>query len=176
MELEDAIERTISDLEFYRQGGYVGMPFAEGVHPEYEKIVLAALVFQQTHNGQNHIFRRCTEWRGEHAAVMDHDVNYVDLLAKYEDTGLTPEEIIDAARRSFDCKADCEIDCLLRMYHRVKYKLECSMSKPVEGMCCDCVHGGPCCGYEENTDCEYRAEDGSCWVPSPGSADGRETG
>lgn len=36
----------------------------------------------------------------------------------------------------------------------------------VEGMCCDCVHGGPCCSFDENSDCKFRAEDGSCWAPS----------
>lgn len=38
---------------------------------------------------------RCTEWRGEHAAVFDNRVNYIDRLARYEDTGLDPEEIDD---------------------------------------------------------------------------------
>ena len=37
--------------------------------------------------------KRCTEWRGEHAAVFDHGVNFIDRLAQYEDTGLTPEQI-----------------------------------------------------------------------------------
>lgn len=36
---------------------------------------------------------RCTVWCGEHAAVYDHSVNYIDRLARYEDTGLTPEEV-----------------------------------------------------------------------------------
>lgn len=57
-------------------------------------------------------------------------------------------------------------------YHKSDFCPHCGaeMSNPesnsvaVEGMCCDCAHGGPCCSYEENTDCEYRAEDGSCWV------------
>ena len=35
----------------------------------------------------------------------------------------------------------------------------------VEGMCCDCVRGGPCCDWEENVDCQYRKEAGTCWVP-----------
>lgn len=35
----------------------------------------------------------------------------------------------------------------------------------VEGMCCDCAHGGPCCSWDENEGCQYRKEDGSCWVP-----------
>lgn len=29
--------------------------------------------------------KRCTEWRGEHAAVVDNHVNYIDRLARYED-------------------------------------------------------------------------------------------
>ena len=36
---------------------------------------------------------RLTEWRGEHAAVVNHHVNYIDRLARYEDTGFTPEEV-----------------------------------------------------------------------------------
>lgn len=40
---------------------------------------------------------RCTEWRGEHAAVSDNHVNYIDRLAKYEDSGLEPEEIAGLA-------------------------------------------------------------------------------
>ena len=35
----------------------------------------------------------------------------------------------------------------------------------VEGMCCDCAHGGPCCDWSENEDCHHRKEDGTCWVP-----------
>ena len=37
----------------------------------------------------------------------------------------------------------------------------------IEGMCCDCAHGGPgpCCTWDENEGCQYRKEDGSCWVP-----------
>ena len=35
----------------------------------------------------------------------------------------------------------------------------------VEGMCCDCAHGGPCCDWSENEDCQHRKEDGTCWVP-----------
>ncbi len=36
---------------------------------------------------------RSTEWRGEHAAVVNNHANYIDRLALYEDTGLEPEEI-----------------------------------------------------------------------------------
>lgn len=35
----------------------------------------------------------------------------------------------------------------------------------IEGMCCDCAHGGPCCSWDENEGCQYREADGSCWVP-----------
>ncbi len=35
----------------------------------------------------------------------------------------------------------------------------------VEGMCCDCAHGGPCCSWDENEDCQHRKEDGACWAP-----------
>lgn len=37
--------------------------------------------------------KRCTEWRGEHAAVFDNTVNYIDRLARYEDAGYEPEEL-----------------------------------------------------------------------------------
>ena len=35
----------------------------------------------------------------------------------------------------------------------------------VAGMCCDCAHGGPCCSWDENEDCQHRKKDGTCWVP-----------
>jgi hypothetical protein len=35
----------------------------------------------------------------------------------------------------------------------------------IEGMCCDCAHGGPCCSWDENEGCQCRKKDGSCWVP-----------
>lgn len=35
----------------------------------------------------------------------------------------------------------------------------------VAGMCCDCAHGGPCCSWDENEDCQHKKEDGTCWVP-----------
>lgn len=37
------------------------------------------------------------------------------------------------------------------------------MNEMIEGMCCDCVWGGPCCSFDENAQCVYRKEDGSCW-------------
>ena len=37
---------------------------------------------------------RLTEWFGEHAAVVNHHVNYIDRLAAYEDTGATPDELM----------------------------------------------------------------------------------
>lgn len=40
-----------------------------------------------------------------------------------------------------------------------------NMDNAVEGMCCDCAHGGPCCSWDENEDCQHRKEDGTCWVP-----------
>jgi hypothetical protein len=35
----------------------------------------------------------------------------------------------------------------------------------VEGLCCDCAHGGPCCDWSENEDCQHKKEGGTCWVP-----------
>lgn len=35
----------------------------------------------------------------------------------------------------------------------------------VASMCCDCAHGGPCCSWDENEDCQHKKEDGTCWVP-----------
>lgn len=35
----------------------------------------------------------------------------------------------------------------------------------IRGMCCDCALNGPCCSYDENEDCPFRKEDGSCWHP-----------
>ena len=36
---------------------------------------------------------RCTEWRGEHAAVCENHVNYIDKLARYEDLGYDPGDL-----------------------------------------------------------------------------------
>lgn len=36
---------------------------------------------------------RVTEWRGEHAAIVNNHVNYIDRLAEYEDTSFTPQQI-----------------------------------------------------------------------------------
>ena len=35
----------------------------------------------------------------------------------------------------------------------------------IEGMCCDCAYGGPCCAWDENEDCQHKKENGTCWVP-----------
>lgn len=37
---------------------------------------------------------------------------------------------------------------------------------PVEGLCCDCGYGGPCCSFDENLSCTHRREDGVCWSPA----------
>ncbi len=38
------------------------------------------------------------------------------------------------------------------------------LTEYIEGLCCDCIHGGPCCDYSENDGCEHRRADGSCWI------------
>lgn len=43
--------------------------------------------------------KRLTEWRGEHAAIVNHRENYIDRLAAYEDTGLEPEEIVQQSEK-----------------------------------------------------------------------------
>ena len=40
----------------------------------------------------------------------------------------------------------------------------------IEGMCCDCIHGGPCCDYSENESCPFWKEDGTCWKSEGGHA------
>ena len=44
-------------------------------------------------------------------------------------------------------------------------KKENNMDKPIEGMCCDCVYGGPCCSWEENESCQHKKDNGVCWKP-----------
>lgn len=44
-------------------------------------------------------------------------------------------------------------------------KEEANTANVVEGMCCDCAHGGPCCSLDENEDCQHRKKAGTCWVP-----------
>ena len=43
---------------------------------------------------------RLTEWRGEHAAVVNNHANYIDRLAAYEDAGLEPEQVKDMAENA----------------------------------------------------------------------------
>lgn len=45
---------------------------------------------------------RLTEWRGKHAAIVEHHANYIDRLAAYEDTGTEPEEIGDVVMHCKD--------------------------------------------------------------------------
>lgn len=47
---------------------------------------------------------RVTEWRGEHAAILNHHVNYIDRLARYEDTGREPGEIVKIGMAYEDSK------------------------------------------------------------------------
>lgn len=35
----------------------------------------------------------------------------------------------------------------------------------VEGLCCDCIHAGPCCSWDENENCPQWKDDGTCWEP-----------
>lgn len=66
---------------------------------------------------------------------------------------------------------DVDDNCLTeKMAGRVyRFKPEPASTKrqstAVEGMCCDCDHGGPCCDYSENEQCLYHKPDGSCWTP-----------
>lgn len=52
--------------------------------------------------------------------VVYGDFPEVDRLAAYEDTGLEPEEISEAANRRHDCK----IDCLLKEYNAMMDKIQ----------------------------------------------------
>lgn len=40
------------------------------------------------------------------------------------------------------------------------------MNELIEGLCCDCDHGGPCCAWGENKNCPNWKSDGSCWTPA----------
>ena len=51
------------------------------------------------------------------------------------------------------------------MLEPTKHKEEANTANAVEGMCCDCAHGGPCCSWDENENCQHKKEDGTCWVP-----------
>lgn len=48
---------------------------------------------------------------------------------------------------------------------REKDQMKLRDKNAVEGMCCDCAHGGSCCSWDENEDCQHRKEDGACWAP-----------
>lgn len=98
-------------------------------------------------------------------AAMDAVKTAVEALE-----GREKKEWNDLLIRCKDCQRfDSEGIC---RYLKTKMYPESSCShaerrKPdetVPGMCCDCHYGGPCCDYSENTDCEHRKEDGSCWT------------
>ena len=58
--------------------------------------------------------------------------------------------------------------CIPEMWYEqcvIKLREILAADNAIEGMCCDCVHGGPCCMFDENKDCEHRKDDGSCWWP-----------
>lgn len=38
----------------------------------------------------------------------------------------------------------------------------------IDGMCCDCIHGGHCCDFNENENCPRHRPDGSCWAGQHG--------
>lgn len=51
---------------------------------------------------------RLTEWRGKNASIANHHVDYIERLARYEDTGLTPEEVLQLKGECFGWKTDAE--------------------------------------------------------------------
>ena len=103
----------------------------------------------------------CADWAEYHpheaARLMGYEVledtstdtltGRGDALTENEDT-LTKETNIDLFRD------------LTKMVRRTA-----NMANAVEGMCCDCAYGGPCCAWDENEDCQHKKENGTCWVP-----------
>lgn len=84
----------------------------------------------------------CDNWHGGGKWFVAIDAEggedygpHVDRLAAYEETGLEPGEIEQLKGEVF-------------------------------GLCAATVlHGGPCCSWDENEDCQHKKEDGTCWVP-----------
>lgn len=68
---------------------------------------------------------------------------------------------VEAARQSHDCTEWVD----KHPYEAARLMGYEVVEDAVAGMCCDCAHGGPCCSWDENEGCQYREEDGSCWVP-----------
>ena len=63
-------------------------------------------------------------------------------------------------------KRDAFIDSIQKQLNPKIEENKMSCTVPlIEGMCCDCIHTGPCCMWNENVFCKYRMHDGSCWVP-----------
>ena len=63
-------------------------------------------------------------------------------------------------------KTRCDLYCHAHPHEAARLMgYEVVEDDAVEGMCCDCAHGGPCCSPDENTNCADRKEDGTCWVP-----------
>lgn len=68
---------------------------------------------------------------------------------------------VEAARQSHDCTEWVD----KHPYEAARLMGYEVVEDAVAGMCCDCAHSGPCCSWDENEGCQYREEDGSCWVP-----------
>ena len=67
----------------------------------------------------------------------------------------------EAARlMGFEVVEDDHFRDLTKMIERTD-----NTANAVEGMCCDCAYGGPCCSWDENENCPHKKEDGTCWVP-----------
>ncbi len=75
----------------------------------------------KTHKGA--VLKMADAYDSQDSARQDLMARYrvaVNRLAAYEDTGLTPEEISEAANRRHDCK----IDCLLKEYNAMMDKIQ----------------------------------------------------
>ena len=51
-----------------------------------------------------------------------------------------------------------------RAYINKNHLKMANLGPHIEGMCCDCIHKGPCCDFSENEDCIHHKADGSCWI------------
>lgn len=101
----------------------------------------------------------CVDWAEAHP----HEAARLMGFEVVEDCTETHEKCTRAIRNTRVQSEEASIDHFREVTKMIGRTV--NTANAVGGMCCDCAHGGPCCSWDENEGCQYRKEDGSCWVP-----------